>query len=546
MSVTSSVTGNRFARTLGVVVLLFAMLVAPLNQAQAQTITPVHTKLTADLANGGSYGKHQITPDGSHVVYLADPTTVGTIEIFSVPINGGTAVKLNGALAAGHSVQNFAISPDGKTVVFQVGPNQITTFAVYSVPVAGGTAVKLTPDAPADSQISFQANFSPISPDSQYVLYTLLSTSTFQAYALFSVPILGGTPVQLNPKLVEGGSIGSFSVSLNSQRVIYSASQDKANVPEIYSVPIGGGTATKLNVAVGDGEFVSDFWYRNGNAGTRIHYFLNSNLYSVPIEGGASIKLNDSSANFVNATWSTDDGKVTLYASQTGSLSNGDAGYTLFARSLDASTSITLSTQSATGGINTGFSHVMKVSNDGTQVYFVVSTNDGWFIYRAPIAGGTNVKVVGPLPAPGNMTDDESKIIYSKSTFGSNASVQLFAVDVATGQTTMLDEVTSAGLFWSFAADQKGAIYYAIKGTGRPQIYYVPLTGGTPTTLNIAYGEMDPQLMPLSTNPTRFGNQVCVVYGFVYGPGTYRSLHSSCYAGDFPPLQNVFLPLVSR
>lgn len=73
------------------------------------------------------------------------------------------------------------------------------------------------------------------------MFYTLLSTSTFQTYALFSVPILGGTPAELNPKLVEGGSICSFSVSLNSQRVIYSASQDKVNVPEIYSVLIGGG-----------------------------------------------------------------------------------------------------------------------------------------------------------------------------------------------------------------------------------------------------------------------------------------------------------------
>lgn len=53
-------------------------------------------------------------------------------------------------------------------------------------------------------------------------------------------------------------------------------------------------------------------------------------------------------------------------------------------------------------------------------------------------------------------------------------------------------------------------------------------------TPNIAYGEMDPQLMPLHTSTLCLsGNQICVVYGFVYGNGTYRSLHSSCYAGDF-------------
>ena len=85
MSVTSSVTGNRFAHV-GRGRLLFAMLVAPLNQAQAQTITPVHTKLTADLANGGSYGKHRHTRWQPCCLY--GRPTVGTIEIFSVPING--------------------------------------------------------------------------------------------------------------------------------------------------------------------------------------------------------------------------------------------------------------------------------------------------------------------------------------------------------------------------------------------------------------------------------------------------------------------------
>lgn len=61
-------------------------------------------------------------------------------------------------------------------------------------------------------------------------------------------------------------------------------------------------------------------------------------------------------------------------------------------------------------------------------------------------------------------TDYDSKIVYQKFTFGGNVPAQLFAVDVATGQTTMLDEVTPEGLYLNFAADQKGAIYYASKG----------------------------------------------------------------------------------
>jgi len=156
--------------------------------------------------------------------------------------------------------------------------------------------------------------------------------------------------------------------------------------------------------------------------------------------------------------------------------------------------------------------------------------------------------VAGPLPPTSiTMTEDDSYIVYGKSTFGFNVPAQLFAVDVATGQTATLDEFTVNNYFdWRLTPDQKAVVYYGKKGSEREKLYYVPLSGGTPTVLNVDYGEMDPQLMPLNTNPARFGSQVCVVYGFIFGPGTYRSLHSSCFEGDFPAGQNVFLPLIAR
>lgn len=60
----------------------------------------------------------QISGDSSRVVYFADQETNDVEEIFSVPLTGGTSVKLNGPLA-GNYPYDFAISPDSSRVVYR-------------------------------------------------------------------------------------------------------------------------------------------------------------------------------------------------------------------------------------------------------------------------------------------------------------------------------------------------------------------------------------------------------------------------------------------
>ena len=79
----------------------------------------VTIKLNDTLTTGGDVKNAMISPDGQWVVYRADQDTNDAIELYSVPIDGGTPTRLNGPLpAASEVLYAFDISPDSARVVY--------------------------------------------------------------------------------------------------------------------------------------------------------------------------------------------------------------------------------------------------------------------------------------------------------------------------------------------------------------------------------------------------------------------------------------------
>jgi len=215
------------------------------------------------------------------------------------PISPARAAVLKLSDPLTGQVNNFQISPNGQFVVYEAGPLR----HIYSVPISGGTPVQLNlpPEPP------FQVGLYAISPDSQWVIYTLPPQSG-QGFTtpteLFRVPIAGpaSASVKLNSSLVSGGSVLSFSVSPDGGRVVYRADAEADGRFELYSVPLDGSAAPiKLNPQLATGGNVLPF-FRITPDSSRVVYLADQDvdeqveLYSTPIAGPATsaIKLNGS------------------------------------------------------------------------------------------------------------------------------------------------------------------------------------------------------------------------------------------------------------
>jgi len=260
----------------------------------AQICTKLNPQFPDDESRDVS--SFQISLNGDRVVYRADQDTDEVIELYSVPIGGGEAVKLNDTLTGGGAVISFLISPNGDRVVYRADQREDNVFELYSVLIEeGGEAVELSGTLTGGEDVSegFQ-----ISPNGDRVVYRA-DQDTNNVIELYSVPIEGGAVVRLNGTLTPFGSVDSFRISPDGTRFVYRADQDTIDVFELYSVPIEGGVnPVKLNSLLTENGDVSSFQI-SPNDGRRVVYRADQEtdnqfeLYSVPIEGGSAVKLND-------------------------------------------------------------------------------------------------------------------------------------------------------------------------------------------------------------------------------------------------------------
>jgi Tol biopolymer transport system component len=255
-------------------------------------VSPVAGPLTA----GRDFEDFRVSPDGSIVVYRADQDIDDYLELYSVSIEGGLPIKISSgsSFPIGNGVEDFKISADSSTVVYL--RDRFAT-EVYSVPIIGGSSIKLNGSLPTGSgpfPIGNVQDFE-ISADSATVVYRA-DQDTDEIDEIYGVPIYGGASTKLNSTLVPGGNVSDFQISEDSSTVVYKADQDDNGVTELYSVPSGGGAATRLNRNLADGGDVRSFQISLDSS--TVIYRADQDedndyeLYHVAIDGGTVSKIN--------------------------------------------------------------------------------------------------------------------------------------------------------------------------------------------------------------------------------------------------------------
>jgi hypothetical protein len=196
-------------------------------------------RISGPMSAGGSVqvdhgSAAPISPDSTRVVYGADPDGNGVVELYSAPIDGGTApVQLStggGLLFDAQLRSPFLVAPDSSRVAYFADPDGDGSFTLYSAPLLGGaTPLALGPIALDDDRYEQFL----LDADSSLVVYRGVGQ-------LLAVPLDGSGPVRVLSSLPATGELFEFGLTPDATRAVYRASASSFAPRELHSVLLDG------------------------------------------------------------------------------------------------------------------------------------------------------------------------------------------------------------------------------------------------------------------------------------------------------------------
>ncbi len=327
------------------------------------------TRLHTPLASGQQvlFG-FRSTPQADRAVYRVQQN-VNVIDLYSTPIDGGIPVQLNTPLKPEQNVRkvaSFVISPEGDHVVYVANEDDPRSNELYSVPTTGGAVVKLNGPMVNDGDVE-QVQ---ITPDGMHAVYAA-DQDSFDKVELYGVAVGGGDPRKLSGPIAPiSGKVKSFAISPDSDRVVYLADAESSRRWELYSTSVSQENAVKLNAPLAFGNVVERF--QLSPTGDRVVYTAGEGednaieLFAVDIEGGAAMQLSDAASQLgsVGEFQIASTGTYVVYAQDVGSSNLPNA---LFAVALDAGQPIQITPAFVEGGHIYDFS----ISPDGSTVGYL-------------------------------------------------------------------------------------------------------------------------------------------------------------------------------
>ncbi len=422
--------------------------------------------------------EYKITPDGTRVLYTANQENINAYSLYSIPIAGGTPVRLSAsAVSAGYisissdsqwvyfagysgstwrlyrapvtggtgsavaispagatsgMYEDLAVTPDGTRIVFLGRVDPLSGgWGIYSIPVTGGTPVRLTPPMTAQWVLDFL-----ITPDSQKVVMRIVDEGNGDLVRLYAVPIVGPYTnyINVSGSLVAGGGVyNGFKISPNGKYVVFVADKEVLAKYELYSyylaTPNPNLTApVKLNVSIANDRDVSPYGFQISPNSSRVVYFAYQNnlrdLFSVPLGVANPIPLNVKLNNPLNPSFNVSwedalifmpDSSRVIYTSMQTTVDYVDLYSIPITGPAAAAIKINPAQWMSPGGF--AWVHSPRVSADGRFV-----------IYLMAYAANRTDLMLSPVTGPADQSVNLSEISYS------GGSVITFSLAPASGK----------------------------------------------------------------------------------------------------------------
>ncbi|NOT31279.1 MAG: hypothetical protein HOP15_12600 [Planctomycetes bacterium] len=361
-------------------------------------------------SGAGRIVSFQVTSDGGHVVYSVDQDQFWPPdELYGVPTDGSASpVQLNLPLTLEQDLGPWQVTPDGSHVVFVVYWGGLMSAPVNGsappIHIAGiGCA---TCD---DSDFAFQ-----VSADGTHVLYRP-EENHFDPDPLYAVPVDGSQfPVQLSEP---GAMVTDFRTTLDGSRALFVSSIYGEGTHLFCRAIDGSSAAVMLDVGLGVGYGQPRYSFTPDGSTVVFSAYSPTEglgLYAAPIDGGSNpIRLSEPMTPYGDIVGHqlSPDGTWVLYSAD----AIQDGRFELFSASIDASGPvIQLNHALAADGDVRGY----QFSPDSTRVMYSARENGVEQIYSVPCDRSQNpVRINGRLVPGGqvmaaSISPDSRRVVY--------------------------------------------------------------------------------------------------------------------------------------
>jgi len=222
-------------------------------------ISPDRFRVSGDLVENGdvSAGDYRVSPNGRHVVYIADQDVNNKFELYSFDIVTKDRVKLNPVMPDSRDVRTeppssskepgFIISKDSSTVFYVSDQDVDQVDRAYKVPITGGEPVRLSliDDSQEGAEFIWEQ-----SDSGKYVVYS-------NANGLHAYDTVDNTSTQIDTNF-DGVEVianyRSIRIAPDDSVVVYSSASELSFFLSYYKSPLESGAKGRISQIEGSSQ----------------------------------------------------------------------------------------------------------------------------------------------------------------------------------------------------------------------------------------------------------------------------------------------------
>ncbi|MBK7842443.1 MAG: hypothetical protein IPJ71_01915 [Bdellovibrionales bacterium] len=377
----------------------------------------------------------QLSPDGCFVLAALDLSVDNGIDLYTMDLFGTGLLRVNpepnDLNGSDNTFDKALITTDSQRIVFNGKYDAQGNRALFSVRPDGQDLIRIS----GSSLMTAYSSFS-LSPNSQQVIYRAAQKDS-TTYELFTANVDGSAIYPISDPFTNGGCVASTGLySPDSAHIIYTDDHSVQGAPELYvSDTQGTGTPLRLNPNLPSGGQVSSFKITPDSQ--KVIYLANQDstavneLYAVNLDGTNLTKLNQTlPANYdvAHFTIAPNSAKIAYYQ---GNYASGYDGGDIYKVDIDGNNAVKLKTVSDDFYGNFSF---LPDSSKLISCGEISSFNDNIEIHA--LDGTSNIDLSGTAVSWGAScsdyvaTSDSLKILYVNDPSSTSGSSELFIENV--------------------------------------------------------------------------------------------------------------------